>query len=435
MMTSSHCISHDPIEPVAPFDGDLQGIDLPRDTLNPYNIYSSIANDNDLPIIPDGGFSIPPDVFVLEPSLAANNNDVPFVTNENALAASNYNTGILDSSLLNTPIESLPNIPGFNPDFRIPDDRNVLNAPIDNPLSVPDLNFFRPNDNVPNHPNEHSQAGLDFGPSVLDNSLLNTPLENLLATPGIYPDNNFLATPTRCALDNNVESTDHTSLGTNQPPKSAPSPTPEFPLQPPRDGIQSFPLASKVPASQIDEPSRLPTMRISPNPRHGNLEVPRNGRGKSRCSLCFAFGPNTKRFNHCDWNVDPNSELQKGCSLCTSWGLLCVVEGVVLPPRPDVKVQRRPRFTFCHGCLKHKTRCDRAVPCSAVSNNLPPSSIVLIFSFLRLRTAITNFKCHSVSRSEMIQPAAPAGAGAGELGGYSLGEPGLGLNYTLISLP
>lgn len=215
-----------------------------------------------------------------------------------------------------TPL-SLAAIIASNVNTEIPDN-SLLNASIENPLSVPAFNFFNvdtPNYNVPIPPNEYPQAGLNFGPSGLDNSLLDTPLENLPVIQGFdpdVPDNNYLsAIPARGASNNNVQSIGQNSICTNQPPTSAPVLAPEFPLQPPEYSLECFPPASNVPANILASRSgqhqqpRHPTVRVSRNPRHGNLEVPRNGRGKPRCSLCFTFGPKSQRWSHCDWDVDP----------------------------------------------------------------------------------------------------------------------------------
>ncbi|KAI0106188.1 hypothetical protein GGR51DRAFT_518173 [Nemania sp. FL0031] len=99
------------------------------------------------------------------------------------------------------------------------------------------------------------------------------------------------------------------------------------------------------------------------NPLYDQLRIPLTFSGRIRCRTCEAFPKNGHVYKRCNWTIDVDRQLQYACSNCTIWGLLCVVDDIILPPRPQTPVSSAPLFKFCDPCRESGTPCDRGLPC------------------------------------------------------------------------
>ncbi|KAI0478467.1 hypothetical protein GGR56DRAFT_689296 [Xylariaceae sp. FL0804] len=81
----------------------------------------------------------------------------------------------------------------------------------------------------------------------------------------------------------------------------------------------------------------------------------RGPRRKRPCDGCNAlFHKYSDRCNHKEG---------VGCDRCFWWGLICVVDGEIKPPRQDKERPKQYYFGRCKNCMDNSALCDRKRPC------------------------------------------------------------------------
>ncbi|KAI1170556.1 hypothetical protein F4777DRAFT_108577 [Nemania sp. FL0916] len=116
-----------------------------------------------------------------------------------------------------------------------------------------------------------------------------------------------------------------------------------------------------------NQPPQNPTQAVLPPfPNIQNLYV--TGRRRKRCHLCSTFDPHSNAQKKCDWHIDTATGLQQACTRCSAWGLVCLVDDTLLPPRPNTRITIIQGHK-CTPCSRAHTSCDRQIPCDGCRND------------------------------------------------------------------
>ncbi|KAI1093038.1 hypothetical protein F5B19DRAFT_172323 [Rostrohypoxylon terebratum] len=137
-----------------------------------------------------------------------------------------------------------------------------------------------------------------------------------------------------------------------QNPAQAP-PAPNLPQAPPSPPLVIPPLPPPF-TGELD-PWVLPTVE-------GGLPPPEKIKPTARsrrCNTCLRRC-NTKYACGADIVGDG-----LGCTTCSLWGLVCVVHGQVLPPRPLTGNEKESAMARCDCCRVNNRLCDRKRPCDS----------------------------------------------------------------------